>query len=103
MTDTDLLRGANEIGAFFRRTPKATYHLLQAGKLPGAFLLGGVWYARKSTLTKMIEALERGEQPEPAPAPPASPPPPAPPATKRKPGRPRKNPLPAGQTVLSAG
>jgi hypothetical protein len=102
----DLLKGAAEIGAFIRRTPRAAYHLLEARRLP-AFKIGGVWSARKSTLTQLFAGLEQQHQ---KPATPDADNRPAPenPPRPRGPGRPRgaKN-RPkvssSNQTILDAG
>ena len=60
----DLLRGAKPIGSFIGQPTRTVYHLLETGQLPGAFKLGDRWCLRKSTFTRNIGALERGEQPD---------------------------------------
>jgi len=56
----DLLRGASAIAFFLLNDPgqrRVVYHLFEKKRLP-AFRLGKRIYARKSTLSAWIEALE---------------------------------------------
>jgi hypothetical protein len=56
--DPDLIRGARAIGEWIDRSERATYHLLDKRLIP-AFQIGGIWYARKSTLSKFYSTLEQ--------------------------------------------
>jgi hypothetical protein len=56
----DLIEGAEAIGAEFGFGPKRTFALLEAKEIP-AFKIAGRWFARRSTLRKHIERLERGD------------------------------------------
>lgn len=49
MLTDDLLDGAKEIGGFLRKSPRQTYHLIEAGHIP-VIRLGRRIYARKSEL-----------------------------------------------------
>jgi len=53
----DLLKGAEEIGAFIGGKERRIYHMLETGTLPG-FKWGGIWHARKSTIIKHVDKLE---------------------------------------------
>jgi hypothetical protein len=63
MTDTstpaagDLLYGARAIADFLGITPKATYHLVEAKRIP-SFKIGKTICSRRSTLARAIEELE---------------------------------------------
>ena len=56
----DFLWGCKAIAAFIDRTPRQTFHLLEAKKLP-AGKIGPNWIATKSALTKYIHRIARGE------------------------------------------
>ena len=45
----DLLEGADEIGAFIRKSPRQTYYLAGRGEIP-VFYIGKILHARKSEL-----------------------------------------------------
>ena len=46
----DLVWGAAEIAVIIGKTPRATFHLLEGGKLPAA-KLNGRWVTDRATLT----------------------------------------------------
>jgi excisionase family DNA binding protein len=54
----DLLAGAAEIAAFMRLTRRQVYHLVETSRLP-VFRLGAQLCARRSTLLRWIEEMER--------------------------------------------
>ncbi len=54
----DLLTGAEEIAEFLNCNTRRAFHLLEKGIVPG-FKLGKRWCARRSTLTRHFEELER--------------------------------------------
>ncbi len=56
----DFLWGCKAIAAFIDRTPRQTFHLLEAKKLP-ARKIGAIWVGSKSALTKYIHRIARGE------------------------------------------
>jgi len=56
--ELELLTGADEIAAFIGVKPRRIYHLAETKRLP-VFRLGATLCARKSTLVKWIESLER--------------------------------------------
>jgi hypothetical protein len=56
MADSDWLFGARQIGAYIQRSPKSTYHLLEAGQLP-AVKFAGRWQARKSRIDATLDGL----------------------------------------------
>ena len=45
----DLLTGATEIGAYIKKSPRATYHLIEKGQIP-TFRIGNKIHALKSEL-----------------------------------------------------
>jgi hypothetical protein len=57
----DMLQGIKTIADFLGIQERTAYHLASSGRLPGAFKLGRLWYARRSTLVENIRALEKGE------------------------------------------
>ena len=56
----DFLWGCKAIAAFIGRTPRQTFHLLEAKKLP-AGKIGANWVGSKSVLTKYFHRIARGE------------------------------------------
>ena len=56
----DFLWGCKAIAAFIDRTPRQTFHLLEAKKLP-AGKVGATWVGSKSVLTKHFHRIARGE------------------------------------------
>ncbi len=56
----DFLWGCKAIAAYIGRTPRQTFHLLEAKKLP-AGKVGAIWVGSKSTLTKHLHRIARGE------------------------------------------
>jgi excisionase family DNA binding protein len=54
----DLLAGAVEIAAFMRLSRRQVYHLVETSRLP-VFRLGTQLCARRSTLLRWIEDMER--------------------------------------------
>ena len=56
----DLIEGAEAIGAEFGFTPKRAFALMEAREIP-AFKISGRWFARRSTIRRHIEQLERGD------------------------------------------
>jgi hypothetical protein len=57
--ELDLLTGADKIAAFIGVKPRRIYHLAETKRLP-VFRLGATLCARRSTLVKWIEDMERG-------------------------------------------
>ena len=55
---SDFLWGCKAIAAFIGRTPRATFHLLETGKLP-AGKVGATWVASKILLREYLEGLVR--------------------------------------------
>jgi hypothetical protein len=59
----DLLRGVPAIAEFIGESPRQTYDLLEAGRVPGFKLGGGrIWYASKARLKHHYARL--GANPE---------------------------------------
>jgi hypothetical protein len=56
----DMIQGIASIADFLGITERTAYHLASSGRLPGAFKLGRLWFARRSTLIENISKLERG-------------------------------------------
>jgi hypothetical protein len=56
----DLIQGTTAIAAFIGLKPRTVYHLAQSGRLRGAFQIGRIWCARRSTLLENIRKLEQG-------------------------------------------
>lgn len=56
--ELDLLTGAEAIAAFMRVKPRRVYHLAETQRLP-VFRLGTTLCARRSTLLRWIEDMER--------------------------------------------
>ncbi len=56
--ELDLLTGAEAIAAFMRVKPRRVYHLAETQRLP-VFRLGTTLCARRSTLLRWIEEMER--------------------------------------------
>ncbi|MGJ0507606.1 MAG: hypothetical protein ACR652_10835 [Methylocystis sp.] len=56
----DILRGVDAIAEFLDQTPRATYHQLSKGLIPGAFKRGSMWEARRSTILAGLRRLEQG-------------------------------------------
>jgi hypothetical protein len=56
--DLDLLTGAEAIAGFMRVKPRRVYHLAETQRLP-VFRLGSTLCARRSTLRRWIEDMER--------------------------------------------
>ena len=56
--ELDLLTGADEIAAFVGVTTRRIYHLAESKRLP-VFRLGATLCARRSTLLRWVEDLER--------------------------------------------
>jgi hypothetical protein len=56
----DLIEGAEAIGAEYGFGPKRAFGLMEAKEIP-AFKIAGRWFARRSTIRKHIERLERGD------------------------------------------
>ena len=56
--EVDLLTGADAIAAFVGVKPRRIYHLAETKRLP-VFRLGATLCARRSTLVKWIESMER--------------------------------------------
>jgi hypothetical protein len=56
--ELDLLTGAEAIAAFMRVKPRRVYHLVETQQLP-VFRLGATLCARRSTLVRWIESMER--------------------------------------------
>jgi excisionase family DNA binding protein len=54
----DLLSGAEAIAAYVGVTPRRIYHLAETGRLP-VFRIGSTLCARRSTLRRWIEDMER--------------------------------------------
>lgn len=54
----DLLAGADAIAAFMGIKPRRVYHLAETQRLP-VFRLGATLCARRSTLVRWIEEMER--------------------------------------------
>lgn len=63
--ELDLLTGADKIAAFIGVKPRRIYHLAETKRLP-VFRLGTTLCARRSTLMKWIEEMERGSIHRPA-------------------------------------
>ena len=59
----DLLAGAAEIAAFMRLNRRQVYHLVETSRLP-VFRLGTQLCARRSTLLRWIEEMERSTAPQ---------------------------------------
>ncbi len=57
----DMLSGVKEISRFLGLPERTVFNMLATGRLPGAFKIGAIWHARRTTILKGIEALERGE------------------------------------------
>jgi hypothetical protein len=58
----DLLRGVPAIADFIGESPRQTYDLLEAGRVPGFKLGGGrIWYASKARLKRYYEGLAADE------------------------------------------
>lgn len=57
--ELDLLTGADAIAAFMRVKPRRIYHLAETKQLP-VFRMGATLCARRSTLVRWIEEMERG-------------------------------------------
>ena len=55
--DEDLLKGPDEIGKFLGRSRHSTYKLAEKGLIP-SFKIGGILYARKSTLREFFAHME---------------------------------------------
>jgi len=55
----DLLTGAEAIAAFIGVKPRRIYHLVETRRLP-VFRIGNTVCARRSTLLRWIEDMERG-------------------------------------------
>jgi hypothetical protein len=58
LNDLDLLSGADAIGAFMGMKPRRIYHLAETRRLP-VFRIGSTLCARRSTLIRWIEDMER--------------------------------------------
>jgi hypothetical protein len=56
--ELDLLTGADAIAAFMGVKPRRVYHLAETLRLP-VFRLGATLCARRSTLIRWIEDMER--------------------------------------------
>lgn len=56
--ELDLLSGAEEIAAFIGVKPRRIYHLVESRCLP-VFRMGATLCARRSTLVRWIEDMER--------------------------------------------
>lgn len=56
----DMIQGIRGIADFLGMQERTAYHLASSGRLPGAFKLGRLWYARRSTLLENIRQLEQG-------------------------------------------
>ena len=56
----DFLWGCKAIAGFIGRTPRQTFHLLEAKKLP-AGKVGATWVASRSALTEYLNCIARGE------------------------------------------
>jgi excisionase family DNA binding protein len=54
----ELLTGADEIAAFIGVKPRRIYHLAETKRLP-VFRMGATLCARRSTLVRWIEDMER--------------------------------------------
>jgi hypothetical protein len=54
-----VLWGAKEIGNFIRKKPRAAFHLLETGQLPGR-KVGKLWTATKRELTEALTAPHDG-------------------------------------------
>ena len=67
---TDILRGAEQIGAFIGRDQRSTFFLLQTGKIPAA-KEGRTWVSTRSRLRRYYNEaqFEPARKEEPAPAP----------------------------------
>ncbi len=50
----DVLRGAEEIGAYIKLNARQTFYLLEKGALP-AKKLGGKWISTKRQLRQLVE------------------------------------------------
>ncbi len=69
----DFLWGCNAIASFIGRTPRQTFHLLEAKKLP-AGKVGATWVASKSALTEYLNRVARGAGFDALPRPDSAPP-----------------------------
>jgi len=58
-SELDLLSGADSIAAFMGIKSRRVYHLAETQRLP-VFRLGSTLCARRSTLIRWIEEMERG-------------------------------------------
>ena len=47
----EILWGAKAIGAFIRQKPRAAYHLLETGQIPGR-KIGDIWSSPKTQKTR---------------------------------------------------
>ena len=56
----DFLWGCKAIAGFIGRTPRQTFHLLEAKKLP-AGKVGATWVASRSALTEYLHCIARGD------------------------------------------
>ena len=60
LSDPDLLSGADAIGKYLGTKRPRTFRLLENGEIP-AFKLGGLWQARKSSIEKHFDNLEKAQ------------------------------------------
>ena len=51
----NMLWGAAAIAAFLGKTPRATFHLLERGQVPGAVKFGGQWALAVDVFRRRIE------------------------------------------------
>ncbi len=56
----DLLRGAKEIADFLGEKKRRVFYMCETGQLEGAFKIGRLWHARRSTLIEGLRRRERG-------------------------------------------
>lgn len=59
--DDDMLKGADQIGAYIDETEAATFKLCQSGAIP-AYKLAGRWRMRKSVYDAHVAALQGGKR-----------------------------------------
>lgn len=52
---SNMLWGAAAIAAFLGKTPRATFHLLERGQVPGAVKIGGQWALSVDVFKRKIE------------------------------------------------
>ena len=57
ITEDKIIWGASEIGKTINRSEKATFVMLEAGKVPGARKVGGRWALKPSVFFASFESV----------------------------------------------